>query len=264
MSAPIRLFYEVAHKLLKNIQHFRPHLKGIPHAVTQLINIAQLQAISLFANLPTLMLKQLLPHCQLKQYLAKEVVFCEGDNLPACLHVLVSGRLHIAKIAPSGKETILRILPAGEVFAAPALFGDGKAPATATVIEPANVLTVERQALLEGFSQSPELALHLLAVFNQRLQQLHNRTHGLVSERAIVRLVSYLEYVISNIGYTPVTDGEQINSNLTYYQIARSIGITYEECVRLFKQLRPVVTYRRGGIITISDRQQLNALKDRL
>ncbi|NJM68291.1 MAG: winged helix-turn-helix domain-containing protein, partial [Acaryochloris sp. RU_4_1] len=38
-----------------------------------------------------------------------------------------------------------------------------------------------------------------------------------------------------------------------YYQIARSIGITYEECVRLFKQLQEVVSYRRGGKITILD-----------
>lgn len=228
----------------------------------QQINANQLQDISLFTGLPPQMLEQLIPHCQLKQYATEAVLFFEGDDLPACLHILLSGRLHIAKIAPSGKETILRILPAGEIFAASALFGDGKAPATATAIEPATVLTLKRQALLEGFSQTPELALHLLGVFNQRLQQLHNRMHGLVSERAIVRLINYLEYMVSNIGCTPVTGGEQLKSQLTYYQIARSIGITYEECVRLFKQLCPIVTYRRGGTITIADRQQLSALKE--
>ena len=55
--------------------------------------------------------------------------------------------------------------------------------------------------------------------------------------------------------------GEQVKSRLTYYQIARSIGITYEECVRLFKRPRPTVTYRRGGIITIADCQQLRDLQ---
>lgn len=231
--------------------------------MAQQIEVVQLQNVSLFADLPPLMLEQLIPHCRLKQYATEETVFYEGDELPACLHILLSGRLHIAKIAPSGKETILRILPAGEIFAAPALFGDGKAPATATAIEPATVLTLKRQVLLDRFSQTPELALHLLGVFNQRLQRLHSRMHGLVSERAIIRLINYLEYLISHVGCEPITGGEQIKSQLTYYQIARSIGITYEECVRLFKQLRPAVTYQRGGIITITDRQQLSALKER-
>ncbi|MGD1942197.1 MAG: Crp/Fnr family transcriptional regulator [Leptolyngbyaceae cyanobacterium] len=110
---------------------------------------------------------------------------------------------------------------------------------------------------LAGFAQTPELALHLLAVFNQRLQQLHQRVHGLVSERAIARLVNYLESVADYGGTDSVANGEQLRSRLTYYQIARSIGITYEECVRLFKQLKPAVTYRRGGLITICDRDQL-------
>ena len=225
------------------------------------MNVEQLQEISLFADLPPQLLAQLTEHCQLNQYAAKSVVFYEGDELPACLHVLVSGRLHIAKLSPAGKETILRILPAGEIFAAPALFGNGKAPATATAIEPAAILTLDQQALLNGFAQTPELALHLLCVFNQRLQQLHNRLHGLVSERAMVRLINYLEHMIASAGCVPVPGGEHIKAQLTHYQIARSIGISYEECVRLFKQLRPVVAYQRGGIITIANRQQLSALR---
>jgi hypothetical protein len=60
-------------------------------------------------------------------------------------------------------------------------------------------------------------------------------------------------------GTDSIDEGERLRSRLTYYQIARSIGITYEECVRLFKQLKPAVTYRRGGLVTLSDRSQLHA-----
>lgn len=229
--------------------------------MTQPIDSAQLQSVSLFADLAPALLEQLASHSRLKSHAPDEVLFHEGDDLPPRLHVLMSGRLRIAKIAPSGKETILRILPAGELFAAPAIFGDGKAPATAIAIEPATVLTIERQALLAGFSQTPELALHILGTFNQRLQQLHARVHGLVSERAIVRLVHYLEHVASHVGTDCIEGEERVRSRFTYYQIARSIGITYEECVRLFKTLHPAVRYQRGGIITIRDRSQLKALK---
>jgi CRP/FNR family transcriptional regulator, cyclic AMP receptor protein len=47
---------------------------------------------------------------------------------------------------------------------------------------------------------------------------------------------------------------------LPYYQIARSIGITYEECVRLFKQLQSIVAYRRGGKILLLDQAKLDAI----
>ena len=225
--------------------------------MSRLVVAEQLQQIPLFADLEPSLLEKLAASSTLTHYAVNEAVFHEGDELPACLHILVAGRLGIAKIATSGKETILRILPAGEVFAAPALFDKRQAPATVTAIDAAIVLRLEQQALLKAFSQCPELALHLLEVFNQRLQQLHNRVHGLVSERAIVRLVHYLLQVAADRGTDVVTDGERLRSQLTYYQIARSIGISYEECARLFKQLQPAVTYQRGGFITIVNQQQL-------
>lgn len=51
-------------------------------------------------------------------------------------------------------------------------------------------------------------------------------------------------------------EGDRLNIKLPYYQIPRSIGITYEECVRLFKKLKGAIAYQRGGIITVKDWQK--------
>ncbi len=224
------------------------------------VHAQQLQHISLFKTLEPSLLGQLAEHSNLKAYDTDETVFQEGDALPACLYLLVAGVLRLTKVSEAGKETILRLLWADEVFAAPALFGNGQAPATATAIEPIEVLTIEREALLKGFREAPELALHLLGIFNQRLQHLHDRVHGLVSERAIVRLIHYLQYFAVSAGTELVPEGQRLRSHLTYYQIARSIGITYEECVRLFKQLKGVVAYQRGGTITLLAPDKLTAI----
>ncbi len=224
-------------------------------------SFSELYQIDLFSGLEPDLLAQLAAQSRLIIYDTHDVIFHEGDQLPACLHLLVSGQLRVIKVAASGKETILRLLHAGEVFAAPALFGNGQAPATVIASAPAKILTLEKQVLLQGFAQNPELALHLLEIFNQRLQQLHNRVHGLVSERAIVRLVHYLEHVASEKGTVPVNGGEQLRSNLTYYQIARTIGISYEECVRLVKQLHTAISYQRGGVITILNWQLLKQIE---
>ena len=222
--------------------------------------IQELSQISVFRDLPEPELECLQPHTQVQRYRQGEIVMHEGDRLPAKLYALVKGSLRVTKTATTGKETLLRILPAGEIFAAPALFGDGIAPAMVTAECDSKILTVERDALLEVIRQTPDIALHILIVFNSRLQQLHETVHGLVSERAIVRLARLLQYLYSEYGTEPSECGRQLKAKLSYYQIARSIGITYEECVRLFKSLKSVVAYSRGGKITLLNLEGLEAI----
>ena len=58
-------------------------------------------------------------------------------------------------------------------------------------------------------------------------------------------------------GTHAVTEGDCLNVKSPYYQIARSIGITSQECVRLVKKLRGIIIYKRGGTIIITERSRL-------
>ena len=133
-------------------------------------------------------------------------------------------------------------------------------PATVNAESDSEILTLDRDALLEAIQQKPEIALRMLMVFNQRLQQLHDTVHGLVSERAIVRLSRLILYSASQDGTDSTPAGSVLKSKLSYYQIARSIGITYEECLRLIKSIKSVVAYSRGGKITILDMKALEEI----
>jgi hypothetical protein len=42
--------------------------------------------------------------------------------------------------------------------------------------------------------------------------------------------------------------------------MARSIGITYEECARLMKKLETIVQYGRGGRVVILNQANLEAI----
>jgi CRP/FNR family transcriptional regulator, cyclic AMP receptor protein len=226
---------------------------------TMQVTIEQLRQIPLFSGVDLNQLVQLQTHAVVKQYLREEIILHEGDRLPAQLFAVLSGRIEIKKTAATGKETILRMLPAGELFAAPALFGNGVAPATVVAKQNCQILTVERTTLLRMIQNTPEVALQIIAVLTERLQHLHQVVHGLASERAIVRLAQFIQAAAIAEG-TDVTDqGLQLRSRLPYYQIARSIGITYEECVRLFKEL-PMIRYHRGGKILLLDAEQLDAI----
>ncbi|MBD2339127.1 Crp/Fnr family transcriptional regulator [Calothrix sp. FACHB-156] len=223
-------------------------------------SLEQLSQITVFAGLTTADKISLQPQTQLQNYSKGEMILHEGDRLPAKLYAVVSGSIQVSKTATTGKETILRTLAVGEIFAAPALLGNGISPATVTAESECEILTVERDALLKAIQQNPEVALQMLMVFNNRIQQLHETVHGLVSERAIVRLARLIQYYAAESGTERTPQGETLKVKLSYYRMARSVGISYEECVRLIKSLNSMITYSRGGKIIILDPHQLDAI----
>jgi len=198
-----------------------------------------------------------IPYSHIREYQKNEIVMQEGDRIPQQLHALITGRLEIKKTASNGKETVMRLIPPGQLFAAPAIFGNGISPAMVVCQMDSQVLTIDREALLTAISHSPEISLRILEVFNQRLQQLHNTVHGLISERAMVRFIRLIQYYRDRDGVHLLAEGDCLNIKLPYYQIARSIGITYEECVRLCKKLQGIVIYKRGGTIIVTNWQEL-------
>ena len=110
-------------------------------------------------------------------------------------------------------------------------------------------------------SSPPNIALQILSCFNQRLQEMHQTIHGLMSERAIIRLLRLIIYNAKRYGFEKTTEGIFLNQKLPYQQMARMIGITYEECVRLMKRdLNSTIIYRRGGNITIKNLTELEEL----
>ena len=224
------------------------------------VTLEQLAQLHLFSALRTESLEYLQASSACRLYKRKEIVLHEGDPLPEKLHILFNGQLQVQKNTLKGKETILRELRAGDVFAAPALFGNARSPATVLAIEDCQVLTISKTALLDTIQQNPELAIQLLVIFNQRLQHLHNVIHGLVSERAVVRLAQLIRYSALEQGTESTAVGKRLRIKLPYLQIARSVGITYEECARLMKGLNAIVQYSRGGTIVIHDWDRLKEI----
>lgn len=224
----------------------------------------ELAKIEIFSKLESTFLTKLASNSQVQSYQRGEILIHEEEMLLPKLYAVLEGKLLAQKISLAGKETILRQLLPGEIFAAPALFGDRVAPATVVALQDTKIVTIAKTTLLETIQTEPEVALEILGCFNQRLQQMHQTIHGLISERAIVRLVRLIIYTAKHYGFKKTESGICLNQQLSYHQMSRTIGITYEECVRLMKKdLDSVVIYRRGGNITIENLAALeNFLRD--
>lgn len=91
---------------------------------------------------------------------------------------------------------------------------------------------------------------------------MHQTIHGLISERAVVRLARLINYTASQYGTKQTEKGACLNTKLPHKQMARMVGISYEECVRIIrKDLKGIVHYERGGIISIKDALALESME---
>jgi len=232
----------------------------VSHSAMQ-ATVEQLSGLEIFATLHPEVLSVLAHQTQVEQFQRGEILFHEGDRLPEKLYAVLQGEIQIQKVSASGKETVLRWLPAGEIFAAPALFGDRVAPATAIALRDCAIVTLKKSALLEAIQSTPEVALQILHCYNRRLQEMHQTIHGLISKRAIVRLARTIQYTARRYGTEMTEEGACLIAKLPYQQLARTVGITYEECARLVKKdLGTIVSYQRGGKIAILDATALEAI----
>lgn len=183
--------------------------------------------------------------------------FLEGEALPPYFCVLLSGALQMVKCSHSGKETLLRAIRPGEIFAWAALLDGGKAPATARAAEESVVLRLPKQALLAAIGNSPATSLRLLATLSERLREVHEQLHDIVSERARTRLARL-------ILRQRAREGDPLRTLLPHQVLARMAGITYEESVRILGEwthdAAPILSYRRGGRIEVLDAERLLAI----
>jgi len=89
---------------------------------------AQLRQIGIWADLGEAQLAALQSCARVRAYARHEFIMQEGDRLPRQLYTLLDGWLRVSKTSATGKETILRAIPPGELFAAPAMFGEVRRP----------------------------------------------------------------------------------------------------------------------------------------
>ena len=187
-------------------------------------------------------------------------VLREAEPVPPYFHVLVSGTIQVFKTAHSGKETTIRLIRPGEVFAWAALLDGGPAPATARALMRCHVVAIPYDAMMTMMAQEPALSLRLLATLVERLRDLHEQLHDVMSERARTRVARLILRHRRRDGLTPTL--------LPHAVLARMAGIAYEESVRIIGEWthgpHPLLTYGRGGRIGVLDEAALLAIADGL
>ncbi|MCU0956032.1 MAG: Crp/Fnr family transcriptional regulator [Hydrogenophaga sp.] len=115
-------------------------------------------------------------------------VFHQGDPCDH-FHVVLTGQVKLAVVAPNGQEKVIEIVGPGGSFAEALMFLNLPCRVGAVALLPTTLVSVPREAVLEELAADPQLAMCMLAGLSRRL-------HGLVHDLEAQSLQSGVQRVI--------------------------------------------------------------------
>ena len=161
-----------------------------------------LQGSPLFRGLPPATLERIAALATQRSYRRGEIVFSAGDAGDALFGV-VSGRIRISAGNADGREIFLNIMEPGDSFGEIALLDGGTRTATATAIEPSELVSIRREPFFELLEREPKAALELLRLCGERLRW----TSGLLEDAAFLDAPARLAKRLLSLGELHGEDG---------------------------------------------------------
>jgi CRP/FNR family cyclic AMP-dependent transcriptional regulator len=178
-----------------------------------------------------------------------EMLLFEGEPAET-LYFVVAGAVKVFKTSQDGKEQILQIIRPGESFNDVPVFGGGVNLASAEAMGKVVLKVIKKSDLEAIISEYPQVALNVIHILSERVQQLVSLVEDLSFRQVTGRVAKMLLEYVADGGDRP---------RLTQQEMAAMIGTAREMVGRSLKTLEEdgVIKIERHRII-ISD---LEALK---
>lgn len=186
--------------------------------------------INLFAGLSDEQIKKLESVAIPRELVKGEQIFISGEEAKG-FYSVVSGKIKIYRESLSGKEQIIHIFDAGEIFGEVPVFQGSSYPASAITLAKSTLLYFSREQFERIIREDPELAMSMLALLSGRLRQMVNHVAALSLAEVPGRLASYL-LLLKSTQKTNV-----LELDLPKGQIAAYLGTIQETLSRVFKKM---------------------------
>jgi len=202
---------------------------------------------ALLSSLTPTELKTLAARTVRKLFSTGELLFSEGEPCNG-LHIIAQGKVRIFKTSMSGREQVLAINVPGESVAELPVFDGGPFPASAVVIEDAEIAFISRRDFQAYCMEHPEVALKVLQVVGTRLRRLVGIIEELSFTTIRQRLISVLVKLAESEGKkTP--HGIEFQLPATHQELANQLG-TVRELVS-----RNLMRLQAEGLLDVDARQ---------
>lgn len=182
---------------------------------------------------------------QTKIYYEGSEIFAEGE-LAESLPIVLTGKVKMIRFLEAGKELIVGIFGAGEMFAVPPVFDGEPYPATAIAVKKTKLLLVSRKDFLRLLRESPEFSFAVIGwmceMLREKTESIKNLATASPEHRAVQILVRMVDKTFP--------DNEPVKILLRRQDIAEMAGLTVETTIRAIRGLaaKNLVRIERGKI----------------
>jgi CRP-like cAMP-binding protein len=166
--------------------------------------------------------------CIPKTLKKNEFLFSEGDDGHS-LHILVTGSIRIFKSAPNGRDTIIKVVQPGELFAEVILFEKETYPANAAALKTSSVYVLPKRQF-HALLDAPDFRNDFILMLMKKQRYLANRLHALSAYDVEERFIRFLieQYGKKNEYFIPLSKKD----------IASAIGTIPETLSRLLNRMQ--------------------------
>jgi CRP/FNR family cyclic AMP-dependent transcriptional regulator len=213
---------------------------------------------ALFAHLTSGEVDQLLAHARVAHYRHGEVIFHKASPGTGMMAVL-AGQVRISAPSPDGREIVLNMINAGEVFGEIALLDGKDRTADAVAQTDCELLVIERRSFVPFLTSNPEVALRLLAVLCDRLRRTTEQVEDMLFRDLPSRLAKkLLSLAATSDERTP--GGARIATRLSQRELGTMVGMSRESVNKQLRhwQLDGIVASEQGCILLMDERALQN------
>jgi CRP-like cAMP-binding protein len=185
----------------------------------------QLARVPLFANLPTLLLDELVRAGRVRQYPAGQILCIEGDPGDHLI-VLEAGQLRISRVTPLGDEVVLAVVDAPAAVGELALLDGAPRDATVTAQRAVTVRLVPRSTFLALLKREPLAVEGLLRTLAGLVRAGNARHADVVGLDVPGRLAKWLLRHAQQGQTGTVLDGTTVVMQCSQGELAAELGTT--------------------------------------
>ncbi|NUM80892.1 Crp/Fnr family transcriptional regulator [bacterium] len=193
-----------------------------------------LSSFSIFKNIPGDELKYVMPEHGAIGFKRHEQLFRENE--PAdCIFCLLDGKAKVTKKDAAHRDTLIRFARPGDVLGLHSIFADGLHHTTATAIEDARALRIERNALIQFGGNHPAFFENILDQLSHEMREKECRITHIRLRSAKGRLLETLGMMEHTYG---TNDRQAINYNFDKEELAGLIHVKTSSLSRILNDLQ--------------------------
>ncbi|SFL60135.1 Crp/Fnr family transcriptional regulator [Pelosinus propionicus] len=196
-----------------------------------------LREIPVFSKLPENQLEIIHNHTIERRFRKGMIVFHEGDAGEG-FHYVKSGKVKVLRTSDDGREHIIKILGAGEIFAEVLMFNNQPYPATAVAVEPSCIGIIRNVDLEQLVLTNNELALQLIKALSQRLIYAQQKIKNLALNDVMSRTIEVLLRLSQEQGDIKDNGIIELALDLSRQDLANLVGTTRETVTRTLSSLK--------------------------